>query len=349
MTLAVSSTRASAADLADVYVSVGGENRIARYVLDRTTGELRHTDDTKFAGSPGSIGADRKGVHLYVALRSVESVASVKRDPATGELTVLGVTKAAGNPVYVVPDGSDRFLLTAYYSGDKAAVFRIGSDHVVRPEAVQVLQTGKNPHSIHADPANRFVFVPNTGADRILQFQFDTDTGKLTPSEPELVPTKAGSGPRHFCFHPKLQVVYFVNEIDSTVTVCKLDNEKGTLAVQQTLSTLPEDFSKSNTCADIHVTPDGKFVYASNRGHDSLAGYQVDPESGLLTSIGQFATEKTPREFDIDSTGSFVIAAGQDSGNIVTYRLDKGTGALQPLKVQAAGKSPAWVLIMDRQ
>lgn len=342
-------TAASRGDQADVYISVSGENRVARYVLDRETGELRHVDDTATAGAPGSIGVNSTRTRLYVALRSIESVAAVHRDPKTGRLKVAGETKVAGNPVYVTPDRTDQFLLTAYYSGDKTAVFRLGADGNVEPDAVQILDTGKNPHSIGTDPSNRFVFTPNTGADLILQHRLDPATGKLIPSDPDRIQTAPRSGPRHFCFHPKLDIVYVVNEIDSTLSVFSLNTKNGTLKSLQTLPTTPEDFTGRNTCADIHVTPDGRFVYGSNRGHDSLAGYRVDEKTGLLTSIGQFPTEKTPREFAIDSTGRFVVSAGQDSGKIVTYRLDLDTGKLDPIHTQTVGKSPAWVLILDRE
>jgi len=327
-----------------VYVSVGGENRIAVLRLDGKTGKLTPQSNTQLGGAPGSLAFHPNGKFLYAAVRSNKAVAALGVDDH-GDLQLLSMTPAVDNPVYVKVDHTGRHLLTAYYGAGKAAVYPIRPDGTVAPEASHVVETGKNPHSILIDATNRWVFVPCTGADRVLQFAFHADRGQLAPIDPPLVETEPGAGPRHFTFSPDRRWVFVVNEKNSSLTSYRLHKAAGRLEPIMSLSTLPQDFQGRNTCADIHVTPSGKFVYGSNRGHDSLAGYRVDAKTGRIESLGQFATEQTPREFDIDPSGTYLIAAGQGSGKLATYRIDAKSGHLQPLAVDLIGKSPAWVLI----
>ena len=196
-----------------------------------------------------------------------------------------------------------------------------------------------------ADPSNRFVFVPHTRPNLIFQFTFDEKAGSLTPSSLPKVSTAENTGPRHLGFHPERPFVYFDNEQGSSVTAFKLDESDGTLTAFQTLSTLPRDFKGRNTCADLELTPCGRFLYAANRGHDSIAGFSVDADTGKLTSIGQTATEKTPRSFNIDPGGRYLYAAGQASDRLASYRIDKKSGRLEPLTIYSVGKRPSWVLV----
>lgn len=328
-----------------VYIAASGDNAIGRYRLQRDTGDLLHLDDTKLPGAPGSLALSADKQFLYAAVRSVESVATLRVNPGDGALKLLGTTKVAGNPVYITPDRSGKHLLTAYYTGNKTAVYPIAADGTVQTTATSLHPTGANPHCLVPSPDGRFVFVSNTGADKILQYQFDTTTGKLTPNTPPEILTPKGDGPRHLTFHPSGKFLYAVNEKGSSTTAFQFNSQTGALTALQTLPTLPADFTGNNTCADIEITPDGKFLYASNRGHDSLARYAIDAATGRLTALGHTPTEKTPREFAIDPTGRFLIAAGQSSNRLAVYRLDPATGALAPLAVHPCGKSPAWVLI----
>jgi 6-phosphogluconolactonase len=294
-------------------------------------------------GAPGALVVDPAKKHLYAAIRSTGGVATLRID-ATGGLTLAGTTKVVDNPVYLATDKAGRFLLTAYYGAGKAAIYPIEPKGTIGGQATQVVTTDKNPHSIMADPSGRFVFVPNTGADKILQFKFDAQKGQLAPNDPPFVATEPGSGPRHFYFHPTQKHVYAVNEKNSTVTAFKLQ-PSGTLEAFQTIPTLPQDFQGNNTCAHIEITPSGKFLYASNRGHDSIACYAIDPDSGRLSSLGQQPTEKTPRAFNLDPTGNFLLSAGQASHQLATYRVE-GSGKLRPLDIYPVGKGPAWVLVL---
>jgi 6-phosphogluconolactonase len=330
-----------------IYVSNGGSKDISIFELNPATGELTPRGNFVLEANPGplAISPDRKS--LYAALRTNKGVQALRINPADGSLASAGATAIGINSAYLITDHTGGYLLAADYGGDRIAVHPIHPDGSVGIMPVADRATGKNPHSIQTDPANRFVFVPLCGADRVLQFRFDARTGDLQPNDPPEVAFNLVDGPRHFAFHPKKDFVYVVNEKSSSVTALKFDRKKGTLAPLQTLSTLPVDFTGKSACADIHVAPDGKFVYASNRGHDSLAGFAIDSKSGRLTALGNTPTEKTPRAFALDAAGQFLFAAGQGSDRLATYRVNLRTGALQPLKVYEVGKSPAWVLVVS--
>ena len=209
------------------------------------------------------------------------------------------------------------------------------------------------------DPSNRFAFIPhiariqdnvleppknNPGPNMIMQFRFDAQTGHLSPNTPARVEQTGLLGPRHYTFHPSLDVVYFSNEQGCSVTAYRLDRAAGTLSAAQTISTLPEGYTQRNTCSMIHLVPSGQFLYVGNRGHNSIAGFAVDAATGRLTAIGQVATEAVPSAFCVDATGSFVFAAGTASGQLASYRIDGASGRLTPLAVQPVGQRPAAVL-----
>jgi 6-phosphogluconolactonase len=212
---------------------------------------------------------------------------------------------------------------------------------------MQSITTADKAHAILADPSNRFVFVPHTGPNAIFQFTFQP-AGKLLSANafPKLL-TPANTGPRHLVFHPKKSIVYVVNEQGSSVTAYTMDSRAGTLRPFQTVSTLPRGFAGSNACAEIKVHPTGKFLYASNRGHDSIACFALDPKDGKLVALEQVATEKTPRSFDLDGTGTILLAAGESSGKVAVYRIARN-GKLRRLATQTVGKQPWWVMIVQK-
>jgi 6-phosphogluconolactonase len=329
---------AAAVERMFVYISASGDNRIQIFEV---ADALEPRGQVDLEGAPGAMTMDPKRRMLYVAVRTKNSVAAFEIGDSA-QLKSLGMTPVADNPVYLATDKQGRYLLTAYYTAGKAAIYPIKPDGAIAGVATSLVMTDKNPHSIQADPSNRFVFVPNTGADKVLQFKFDAATGKIAPNSPPELATGTDTGPRHFWFHPQGNYVYFVNEKGSSVTCCRLDAQSGTLSAFQTISTLPADFAGNNTCAHIETTPDGKYLYASNRGHDSLACFAVDAATGKLTSLGQQPTEKTPRAFAIDPSGRILLAAGQGSDRLAKYSIGQD-GRLQPLAVYPVGKSPAWV------
>jgi 6-phosphogluconolactonase len=254
---------------------------------------------------------------------------------------------AAGpDPAHLATDATGRFLFAAYYVVGKVTVHAIGADSRLSDKPVQSIPTADKAHAIVPDPSNRFVFVPHTGANAIFQFTFDATTGRLTANNPAKVETPKNTGPRHLTFHPSKPIVYVANEQGGSVTAYDLDTKAGTLSPRQTLSTLPKEFHGTNACAEIKVHPSGHFLYVSNRGHDSIAGFTLD-DDGKMTAIGQTPTEKTPRSFDIDSSGQFLYAAGKSSGKLATSQIDAKAGSLKLVKTMDVGKTPWWVLAVE--
>ncbi|WP_166443002.1 lactonase family protein [Phragmitibacter flavus] len=333
-----------------LYVSEAGDKRIAVYSLDQATGELTRKGDTTLPGSPGSlaISADRR--HLYAAVRSERQLATLPVDPTTGQLGEPVITPPGINPVYVHIDKTGSWVLTASYGEGAAAISRI-QDGIIVGAPVVTLETGKKAHSIQTDPSNRFAFVPHAGElNKVEQLRFDPVTGKFESNTPPYLPGGPGHGPRHMQFHPNGRWVYLVNEQGKSVTHCDFDPDKGTLTQRQTVPTVPPDWDQTQgSCADIHVSADGRFVYASTRGHDSLATYSVHQETGELSSLGQTPTEKTPRSFCLvpgpaGSGESYVVSAGEGSDALIVFKRDIATGKLTPLKTYPCGKGPAWVM-----
>jgi 6-phosphogluconolactonase len=327
-----------------VYVSLDSERCIAVYAVNPDNGRLSLSKKISVEGTPGSLGLDPFGRTLYAAIRSTQRIAAFRINPQNGDLNLLNSVQAAGNPVYVGTDRTGRFLLTAYFTDSKAAVYSINENGSLKDSAVQILTTEKNAHAIQTDLTNHFVFVPCRTGEAVLLHRFDPLTGRLTPNSPDRVTTPTKTGPRHFAFHPRLPLVYFVNEFSSTVTAYRLD-AAGTLTTIQTISALPAEFTGTNTGADIHLTPDALHLYASNRGHESIAAFAVDGKTGLLTSLGTVATEKTPRSFAIDPSGLYLYAAGQGSGAIAAYRIDPKEGRLEQFATYDAGRNPVWILV----
>jgi 6-phosphogluconolactonase len=337
--------RAADAGPTILYVSESGEKRIAIYSMDEATGELTRTGAVDLPGAPGSLSIDPKRAHLYAAVRSDKQFATLTIDPATGALSEPVFSPAGIDAAYVQVDATGKWLLGASYSEGVVTVNRI-TDGVLTGAPIQTVATGRKAHCVQFAPGNRFAFVPHVGElNKVEQFRFDATTGMLSSNMPPYMPGGEGQGPRHMQFHPNGRWAYLVNEQGQSVTLCDYDANAGTLKIRQTASTTPETWDKSKgSCADIHISNDGRFAYASNRGHDSLTVFAIHADTGELKSLGQTPTEKTPRSFCLMPGGEkYVVAAGQGSNQLIVYRRDAGTGALTPLKTYGCGKSPAWV------
>lgn len=333
-----------------VYVGTytsGKSEGIYLYRLDLTSGKLRHAATTKGVKDPSFIALAPGRRNLY-AVNEVEdfggkksgALSSFAVDQPTGNLRLLNQQPSLGGaPCYVDVDRSARFVLVANYSGGNIAVLPIRSDGSLG-EATDVKQyvgssinverqEGPHAHCIVLDPANRFAYGCDLGTDKVMIYRFDARKGKLIPGRTPWVQLKPGAGPRHITFHPDGKYAYVINELHATVTAFAHDHDRGNLKELQTIPTLPADFTGENTSADIHVSPDGHFLYCSNRGHDSIAAFQIAPRSGKLTFVAhQSSGGKAPRNFAIDPTGRFLLVANQKSDNIVTYRRDLKTGQL---------------------
>ncbi len=267
------------------------------------------------------------------------SVTAYKIDSATGKLTKLNtVSSHGGGPAHLIVDHAGKNVLVANYGGGSIAVLPIGPDGSLKEATAAIQHTGSsvNPrrqrephaHSIYTSPDDRFAIVADLGLDKVLVYKFDVNKGTLTPNDPPSVAIDPGSGPRHVAFHPDGKHAYVINEMKSTITVLDWDGRRGAFTTKQTISTLPEGYSGESTTAEVVVSNDGKFVYGSNRGHDSIAVFSAATDGTLklveITPVGV----KEPRNFAIDPSGRFLLAEGQSSNNINLFRVDPKTGKL---------------------
>lgn len=269
-------------------------------------------------------------------------VSAFSLDPKSGKLVFLNQVSSRGTgPCHLSLDKTGKNVLVANYDGGSVAVLPVQPDGRLAEASTFVQHTGSSvnrerqeaPHAhwIDVSPDNRFALVADLGLDQVLVYRLDPAKGSLAANNPAFARVAPGAGPRHFAFHPSGRFAYVINEIQSTVTAFAWDAASGVLKSLQTIATLPKDFTGENSTAELEIDPSGKFLYGSNRGHDSIAVFAVDAAKGTLTTVEQVSTRgKTPRNFAIDPTGAWLFAANQDSGNIVVFRIDPQTGRLSP-------------------
>ncbi|MFB8280157.1 lactonase family protein [Nocardia colli] len=330
-----------------VYVSNADSREISVLMLD-STGVLTPVGSVPVDGTvmPLVISPDRR--FLYAGLRSEPfSVNAFAIEPVSGRLAALSTTPLPDNMAYLATDRSGRFLFSASYSGNKIAVNPISGNGAVGARPVSVIGTAPHAHSIVTDPSNQHVFAAVLGGDHLLQYRFDARSGTVKPHRPAAVGTELGAGPRHIVFHPSGRVAFVTNELDGTVGSYLFDPVTGTLTPVSSTSVLPEGFSGSPWTSDVHVTPDGRYLYVSERTSDTLAGFRVDGMPGALEPLGHTPTEAQPRGFAIDPHGRFLVAAGQKSNAITSYAIDPDTGALAAAHRVPVGRNPNWVEIID--
>ncbi len=327
--------------------------------LDLTTGELRPVNVARNVDNPSYLAIDAKRHRLYAVNELMEfgdrpggGVSAFAIQPSSGELSLINQHDSYGGaPCYLAIDRTGRYLFAVNYMGGNIAVISIDEDGFLGEPAETMThlgsslhpkrQAGPHPHSIVLDAANNYAFVPDLGLDKVMQYRFDHENGRLYANQQPWTEVKAGSGPRHMIFHSNGTRAYVINELSSTITSYTYDPAAGTLEPDQTISTVPEGYSGTNIAADLHFTPNGEFLYGSNRGHDSIAIYAIDQETGWLTHIDYTSTQgKWPRGFAIDPSGTFLLAANQNSHNIVTFWIDKDQGRLYPTGYQAQIPDP---------
>jgi len=270
------------------------------------------------------------------------AVSAFAMDRTSGKLTLLNQVASKGaDPCYITVDKTGKYVLVANYTGGSVAVFPVLEDGRLGEASAFVPHTGRgaNPerqegphaHSIDLSPDNRFAIVDDLGLDETLVYKFDSAKGSLTLNDPPFAKADPGAGPRHFAFAPDGKFGYVINEMGSSVTAFSFDGAAGALRALQTVSTLPKGFTGHNDDAEIEVHPSGRFLYASNRGHDSIAVFAIDTNKGTLTLIEDVSTKgQTPRSFEIDPTGSLLFVENEKSNNIVIFRIDPKTGRLAP-------------------
>jgi 6-phosphogluconolactonase len=358
-----------------VYVSNAQDGNIDTYNMDISTGALTPVGKTEAAKLVMPMTVSPNKQYLYAVIRSQPTrVLTYAINPATGALTQKASAPLPDSMPYVSTDHTGRFLFTASYGGDKLAVSPIGENGLVEAEAIQVIPTGRNAHSIMPDRSNNFVYAATLGANQVLQFTFDSKTGKLTANEPPAVSPEAGHGPRHLAFSPDSKYLYVLNELSGHVTQYTIDPSKGTLTLVDSISSVPaeaglawgspqgpvgaapalasvaaKDEKPKVWAADIQITPDGKFLYSTERTTNKIALFTVAPGTGKLAYVTNFPTEAQPRGIRIDPTGQYLVASGEKSDRVSVYKIDKGTGKLGEPNRFPVGNGANWVEIVDVQ
>jgi len=336
---------------------------IYQTTLDATSGELQPPQLAAEIVSPSFVALHPTLKFLYAVSEIADfegkksgAITAFSIDENTGALRVLNQQSSEGmHPCHLVVDAAGKNVLVANYSSGTIAVLAVDQNSGRLARAATVIQhtgssvnkqrqEGPHAHSINLDAPNQFAFAADLGLDKVLIYKFDPGAGTLVPNTPPAGVLAPGSGPRHLAFHPAASFVYVNNELSSTVTAFRYDPAAGSLSELQTVTTLPADFQGENSTAEIVVHPTGKSVYVSNRGHDSIAIYQIDPASGKLTPRGQVLTGgKTPRNFNVDPTGTFLLAANQSTNDITLFRIDPATGDPSPTGVRIEVGSPVCI------
>jgi 6-phosphogluconolactonase len=321
----------------------GHGNGINVYRMNPRTGAWTHVQLLAEIVNPSFLALDHKQRFLYSVHADLDEITAYAIDQNRGKLTQLNKQSCGGkNPVFLTLDPSNRYIVTANYTAGSVGVVSVEENGTLGPRTDLVALTGEpgpnrkeqtrsHPHDCPFDPAGRFVVVPDKGLDRIFVFRLHAASGKLVANNPPSVATRKGAGPRHIAFHPSLPVAYVINELGSTMTTYNYDAARGVLQAVQVLPTTPPSFTGNNTGAEVAVAPSGRFVYGSNRGHDSIVVFAVDRANGTLTPVDWVSTQgKTPRFFALDPTATFLYAANQDTDTIVTFRVNQRNGRLTP-------------------
>ena len=330
-----------------LFVSLLSERKIVTFERDRELGTLSRRGTTNCTAEPACQAVSPDGKTLFVSFRSSGQLASFKIDQNRGSLSLISVVEGGADPAYLLPDRTGRYLLSAYYQADKVTVHNISPDGTLKEPALQTIPTADNAHGIVLDSTNRFAFVPHTGANRIYQFKFTPETGRLSSNDPPFVTTPTVDHPRHIALHPSNQWAYVSNEAGDSIGVFQVDLASGTMVKIQNLSTIPEDFDGNrNSTARCEISPNGQFVYVANRGHDSIACFEINQETGRVNLLEITPTEQTPRSFTIEPSGKFLYAAGQASGNIAAFRI-RESGVLDRFATYESGPVSWWVQAVD--
>jgi 6-phosphogluconolactonase len=352
------------------YTSTGGwrgattSKGIYSFDYNSETGSLTDPQLAVEATDPSFLVLHPNGKYLY-SVNELETfpggrsgtVSAFSIDPKTRRLRLLGKVSSGGaGPCHISLDRTGNFAFVANYDGGSTSVYPIAKDGRLEPPSSFIQHSGSGPnknqdgphaHWIGASPDNRFVLVADLGIDEILIYRFDAQKGALTPSDPPFVKIAPGSGPRHLAFAPNGRFVYLVSELSAEVSAFSYDPAKGVLTELQRQTTLPPDYTGPKEDAEIAVHPGGKFLYVSNRGHDSITLFAIDPATGLLRNKGQISTGgKTPRDFVLDPSGGHLLVANQLSQSILVYKVDPATGTLTPQPPLTAVEGPSSIVFL---
>lgn len=344
--------------------SQGDEEGIYVYEFDAEEGDLKYLSTAKSVVNPSYLAIHPKS-NLLIAVNEIEeyngnetgAVSSFAINP-DGSLKQLSIVESGGGaPCYVSIDKSANWALTSNYSGGNIAIFPIEKDGKLKPYTDLKQHEGSGPqqdrqdkayaHSVVLDPKENFALAVDLGMDKVVSYELDMKTGKLKNNEAANLTLAAGAGPRHLEFHPNKKLAFIISELNSTITSCTYDAKSGKLTKVMVVDALPEGFSGESYCADIHVSPDGKYLYGSNRGHDSIVIFQIDKKTGELAYVDHHSVNgKWPRNFVIDPTGKFLLVANQHTDNIVVFKIDMETGKLRANGVDVKVTKPVCLKIL---
>lgn len=331
------------------------------YTMDPQTGALTLVTGVESGPNPSFLALHPSRRYLYCVNETGEGAASsFSIDPASGGLTRMnGYPVMGSSPCYISISGDGRWALVANYSSGNVSVLPIGPDgqlgelafsdqHQGASRVNERRQEGPHAHSVIFDPTNRFALSADLGTDQIFVYTLDAETGALKPNAFPFVSAEPGAGPRHLAFHPNQRFLFAANELNGTVTAFAWDKEAGSLALLLSYPTLPEDFKEYNLVADIHLTPDGRYLYVSNRGHNSLAVFEVNAETGDLRQVGDVSCGGNwPRNFALDPEGNFIIVANQESSTLNVFQVDQATGMPTPVGEPVSVPNPMFAMVVD--
>ncbi|KAA8728989.1 6-phosphogluconolactonase [Ewingella americana] len=326
-----------------VYVASPESQQIHVFRLGEN-GELSPLQIVDVPGQVQPMVIHPDGHRLYVGVRPEFGILTYRIDHE-GKLEQAGMAPLPGSPTHVGTDLQGRFLFSASYSFNNVSIHPINEEGIVTAP-IHVLEDIQAPHSANIDPTNQLLMIPALKEDRIRLFDFSLQ-GAATPHHVEALKTKTGAGPRHMAFHPNQHFAYCINELDSSVDVYQKDVTSGEYHSVQSLNIMPADFKDTRWAADIHITPNGKFLYACDRTASLISVLSVSEDGSVLELLGHHATQTQPRGFNIDHQGQFVITAGQKSDGIEVAKIDQSSGALTTLKEYPVGKGPMWVSILE--
>lgn len=334
-----------------VYVSTSGDAAVTVFKMTSATAEpemLQKIPIASLANAGGGLStpmaASPDGRHLHVAIRKPPlPVASFAIDGTSGRLTPLGLARIPASTPFLATDRTGRFLFSSANPGATLAVNAIDADGRVAPRARQVLHIGHKLHCILVDKGNRNLYVSSTDDETIFQFRFDAGAGSLQPNDPPFIKLSGNQDPRHMALSPDGRFLYVTTEAGGRVVCFAVDGATGRLTEKSSIGMMPDSFSGGPLTADIHITPDGRFLYATERRLHTIVAYRIDQASGALSLIEATVSEKVPRAFAIAPDGGFLVVLGEDSGKMVAYAIDGGTGRLVKGVELALGQKPNWI------
>ena len=323
-----------------IFVSLQNDDLISRFDISRGVPESRL--DFSVSGGPAPMTMNPQKTRLFVGMRKSNELVCL-RIGGDAALSLAARVSLPSDPCFVGMDHGGRYVFSSYYKAGQVAVHRWDETNDAMTETQRV-DTEPKAHSVWLDPGDRYVYVPHTGPNKIYLYEFESSAGVLKARTPPWLTPEGHLEPRHLCFHPVLDRLYAINERSSTLSVYDCDRKDGSLKHRQTVSTLPAAGIEGNLTAEIHVSPDGRFLYASNRGHNTIACFAVDGDTGSVKLMDYTPVPAVPRSFDFSPDGRFLYAAGLDTGELAAFELDRDSGRLAEFSRMFIGNSHMWVM-----